>query len=96
MAVLRTNFPFLSVDECDMLLDLFGALLASCIESRSRSAHTHTAFTSCSVHVRVVDTTGSIAKLSRASADDILDTTVLSAASAHAITEFFSSEYVVE
>ncbi|CAI5735338.1 unnamed protein product [Hyaloperonospora brassicae] len=24
MHTLRTNFPFLSVDECDMLLDLFG------------------------------------------------------------------------
>lgn len=26
METLQVNFPFLSVDECDMLLDLFGKL----------------------------------------------------------------------
>ncbi|TYZ62572.1 hypothetical protein PybrP1_004773 [[Pythium] brassicae (nom. inval.)] len=62
LSVLRTNFPSLSADECEMLLDWFG----------------------------------SISSLARATAADILDVTVLSAASAHAIEEFFRSEYALE
>ncbi|KAE8991577.1 hypothetical protein PR003_g22163 [Phytophthora rubi] len=62
METLQVNFPFLSVDECDMLLDLFG----------------------------------SIASIAQAGADKLLDVTVLSTAAAHAIEEFFKTEYAVD
>ncbi|DBA00503.1 TPA: LOW QUALITY PROTEIN: hypothetical protein N0F65_002746, partial [Lagenidium giganteum] len=62
MEILALNFPFLSVAECDMLLDLFG----------------------------------SIAAISQATAPQILDVSVLSTDAAHAIEEFFRSEYVLE
>ncbi|KAL7694255.1 hypothetical protein Plhal304r1_c002g0007731 [Plasmopara halstedii] len=59
---LKTNFPFLTLDECDMLLDLFGSL----------------------------------ASIAQAGAEKLLDVTVLSTSTAHAIEEFFGSEYVAE
>ncbi|KAG6583158.1 uncharacterized protein IUM83_05997 [Phytophthora cinnamomi] len=62
METLQVNFPFLSVDECDMLLDLFG----------------------------------NIASIAQAGAAKLLDVTVLSTAAAHAIEEFFKTEYAVE
>ncbi|KAE8913236.1 hypothetical protein PF003_g2888 [Phytophthora fragariae] len=62
METLQVNFPFLSVDECDMLLDLFG----------------------------------NIASIAQAGADKLLDVTVLSTAAAHAIEEFFKTEYAVD
>ncbi|KAL4129627.1 hypothetical protein PRIC2_005634 [Phytophthora ramorum] len=62
MDTLKANFSFLSVDECDMLLDLFG----------------------------------SIAAIAQAGAEKLLDVTVLSTSAAHAIEEFFKTEYAVD
>ncbi|OWZ06464.1 hypothetical protein PHMEG_00021274 [Phytophthora megakarya] len=59
---LRANFPFVSADECDMLLDIFGAI-------------------------------GAIAQ---AGAEKLLDESVLSTSAAHAIEEFFKTEYAVD
>ncbi|TMW67336.1 hypothetical protein Poli38472_012452 [Pythium oligandrum] len=62
LGVLHFNMPFLTQDECEMLLDMFGT----------------------------------ISRLSQASAEEILDLTVLNADAAQAIDEFFHTEYVVE
>lgn len=89
LSVLRTNFPFVSADECEMLLDWFGACDAAILRACFGN-------TSPFRIEPVGNNSGSISSLARASAADILDVTVLSAASAHAIEEFFRSEFVVE